>query len=167
VTYRIKTAAAKTVATQTSLGSAGLFMRILARAGSGLAGSDLGFDCGPASDRGRSRVSAKVADVVKMLPCNLFAKSKTTCASATDCSRCWIATRRTRCCYKDPSGSITVPHHTALDAHIPIVRLEACPVDVFLVELVKAYFPCLLIRNFFLGGRRLVGKTQRRCKRNG
>jgi hypothetical protein len=55
-------------------------------------------------------------------------------------------------CYEDPSGPITVPHHTALDAHITIVRHEACPVDVFFVELVKAYFPRLLIRNFFLGG---------------
>jgi len=61
----MKTAVAKTVATKTSRGSAGLFMRILARAGSGLAGTDLGFDCEPACDRGRSRISAKVADVVK------------------------------------------------------------------------------------------------------
>ena len=63
----MKTAAAKTVATQTSLGSAGSFMRISVRAGSGLAGSNLGFACGPASDYDRSRVSAKVADVVRCL----------------------------------------------------------------------------------------------------
>ena len=34
-------------------------------------------------------------------------------------------------------------------AQVTIVRHEPCPVDVFLVELVKAYFPRLLMRNFF------------------
>jgi hypothetical protein len=61
----------------------------------------------------------------KTLPCNLSR------AVLDPVRRIWR-------CYEDPSGSITVPHHTALDAHITIIRHEHCPVDIFLVELVKA-----------------------------
>ena len=57
-----------------------------------------------------------------------------------------------QCEDEEPSGPITVPHHTTLDANVTFVRHEPRPGDVFLVELAKAYFPRLLIRNFFLGG---------------